>query len=198
MILGVGIDLCHVPRIRRSVDRLGEAWIEEIFTAEERVYCVKALDSAHAFARGFACKEACGKALGSGFAKGVHPCDIILSSNGGSWDIGFQGAALRRLRQMTPADHTARSQIAVANLGEFLSCIVVIEAIPTPRADGAVGTSRPRSTEAETAPSQGQSRQTTTSGHLHSGHSFEVSNLNLESASRAALGLLAKRPCWRR
>jgi holo-[acyl-carrier protein] synthase len=168
LILGVGIDLCHVRRIRRSVDRLGEAWIEEIFTAEERVYCVKALDSAHAFARGFACKEACGKALGSGFAKGVHPRDIILSSNGGSWDIGFQGAALRQLRQMTPAHHTARSQIAVADLGEFLSCIVVIEAIPTPPADGTVGASRPRSIRAGTARSHCKLTPITSSGHLYS------------------------------
>jgi holo-[acyl-carrier protein] synthase len=171
LILGVGIDLCHVPRIRRSVDRLGEAWVEEIFTAEERVNCIKALDSAQAFARGFACKEACGKALGSGFAKGVRPRDIILSSSGGSWDIAFQGAALRRLRRMTPAHHNAHSQVAVATVGEFLSCIVVIEAAPT---------------------------LTTSCGPLHCDHGYEVSNLNLESAARAALGLSGKRPCWGR
>lgn len=138
LILGIGIDLCCIARIQRSVDRLGGAWIEELFAGKERVQCVEALDGALAFARGFACKEACAKALGSGFAKGVHPRDIILSSRGGSWDIAFQGGARRRLRRITPPRHTARCRVTVVNTCEFLSCIVVIEAIPTARADGAV------------------------------------------------------------
>lgn len=134
MILGIGIDLCRISRIRRSVDRLGETWIEELFTTEEQTYCIGALDSGLAFACGFACKEACAKALGSGFANGVHPRDFVLSNKGGSWGIEFQGAARVRLKQMTPAHHMARCQVAVANLGEFLSCIIVIEAVPIPRA----------------------------------------------------------------
>jgi holo-[acyl-carrier protein] synthase len=138
LILGVGIDLCRIARIRHSIDRLGEAWIEELFTPEERIHCVEALDSAFAFARGFVCKEACAKALGRGFTKGVHPSGIILSRNDESWDIAFQGAARRRLRQMTPAHHMPRCQVALTNMGEFLSCIVVIEAIPTLSTDGTV------------------------------------------------------------
>jgi phosphopantetheine--protein transferase-like protein len=65
VILGIGIDLCRIPRIRRSVERLGEAWLEELFATEERDRCAASLDSGLAFARGFACKEACAKALGA-------------------------------------------------------------------------------------------------------------------------------------
>jgi holo-[acyl-carrier protein] synthase len=138
LILGIGIDLCRIARVRHSVNRLGEAWIEALFAPEERIHCVEALDSAFTFACGFVCKEACAKALGRGFAKGVHPREIILSRNEESWNIAFQGAARVRLRRMTPAHHTARCQVALTNMGEFLSCIVVIEAIPTLRTDGTV------------------------------------------------------------
>lgn len=128
MILGIGIDLCHVGRIRRSVDRLGDAWVENLFSVEERIHCISAPDSALAFACGFVCKEACSKALGTGFAKGVSPRDITLSIKDGVWNVVFEGGARRRLRKITPAHHTPRCQAAATSLGEILSCIVVIEA----------------------------------------------------------------------
>ena len=128
MILGIGIDLCRIARIRRSVDRLGDAWTEEVFTNAERDRCRAEPDSGLAFARAFACKEACAKALGTGFAKGVRPPDIILKASGGEATIQLEGKALKRLKRLTPRGQAALCHVTVAVADEFLTCTVIIDA----------------------------------------------------------------------
>lgn len=129
MILGVGIDICRTSRIRRSVDRLGETWIEELFTTEEQTYCTGALDSGLAFACGFACKEACAKALGSGFADGVHPLDIVVTHDNGMQGIKLHGLACKRLRTITPVGYTSSFRVVVSTVKPFVSCLVIIDAV---------------------------------------------------------------------
>ena len=130
MILGIGIDLCRIPRIRRSVERLGEAWIEELFTAEERDRCAANADSGLAFARGFACKEACAKALGTGFTAGVDPRGIALWETDAGLALSLNGVALMRLQQMTPPNHVARYLVTCTHRDDLMLCMVVLEAIP--------------------------------------------------------------------
>jgi holo-[acyl-carrier protein] synthase len=129
LILGIGIDLCRIARIRRSVDRLGEAWIEELFTAEEQTYCTGALDRGLAFACGFACKEACAKALGSGFADGVHPLDIVVTHDNGMWGVKVDGLTRKRLRTITPTGYTSSFRVVISTVETFVSCLVIIDAV---------------------------------------------------------------------
>jgi holo-[acyl-carrier protein] synthase len=81
MILGVGIDLCQVERIRRSLKVLGNDWVNELFTFEERGLCQLGVDHAVLFAQAFCGKEACFKALGTGRSAdiGWHDIEILQS-----------------------------------------------------------------------------------------------------------------------
>jgi holo-[acyl-carrier protein] synthase len=130
VILGIGIDLCLIPRIRRSVERLGEVWIEELFATEERDRCTASVDSGLAFARGFACKEACAKALGTGFTSGVDPRDIALSEVDAGLVLRLGGGALARLQQMSPRDSVAQVLATCTHMGDLMSCMVILEARP--------------------------------------------------------------------
>jgi len=129
VILGIGIDLCRVPRIRRSVERLGEAWIELAFSPEERDRCVAAADAGLAFAMGFASKEACAKALGTGFAAGVDPRDIRPSGIEETGTFSLCGSAGQRLSEITPPNHSPIPRFCFTRVGSLLSCIVVVEAV---------------------------------------------------------------------
>ena len=132
MILGVGIDLCRIPRIRRSVERLGQAWIEELFTTKEGDRCAASTDSGLAFDRAFACKEACAKALGTGFTAGVDPRDIAVWEAEEGLTLKLCGVALTRLQQMSPPTYGARCLVTCTHIDDFMSCIVVLEATPLP------------------------------------------------------------------
>ncbi|WP_430694924.1 holo-ACP synthase [Mesorhizobium montanum] len=129
VIIGVGIDLCRIERVRRSVDQLGDAWLSEVFTTKERRQYLGVADMGFAFARGFACKEACAKALGCGFSGGVQPRDICISDVGNCFHISLQGPAWTRLRRMAPPKHVPKFQIDVAIFGPYLSCTVIIEGV---------------------------------------------------------------------
>lgn len=131
MILGIGIDLCRVSRIRRSVERLGEAWIEELFTAEERDQCLASQDSGLAFARGFACKEACAKALGTGFTAGVDPRGIAVWESAGGLTLKLYGVALTRLQEIGPPTYYTRCLVTCTRVNDFMSCMVILEATPS-------------------------------------------------------------------
>ena len=76
MILGIGCDLCYVDRIRRSVTQFGDAYLDHLFSADERVLCKAVSDPVLLFARAFCGKEACAKALGTGFRQGVFFRDM--------------------------------------------------------------------------------------------------------------------------
>lgn len=129
-IVGIGIDLCHIDRVRRSVYRLGEAWTEELFGPVERNRCAQAADPGLAFAKGFVFKEACAKALGSGFAQGVSPRDIIFDDLDAGTTVVLQGKAKRRLLRMTPNGQVARWHISFAHIDKILSCTALIDAVP--------------------------------------------------------------------
>ncbi len=130
MILGVGVDLCHVERIRRSLKGLGDDWINELFTAEERRLCQLGADDALLFARAFCGKEACFKALGRTADVGWRDIEILQS--GLSTSVRLSGGALQQLREITPTGHVSVLHIACADAAELAQAIVMISAIPEP------------------------------------------------------------------
>jgi holo-[acyl-carrier protein] synthase len=88
-----------------------------------------AADVGLAFAQGFAAKEACAKALGTGFADGVDPRDIALSGLEQTGTLRLCGSAGQRLREITPLNHSPLPRFCFANLGALLSCTVVVETV---------------------------------------------------------------------
>jgi holo-[acyl-carrier protein] synthase len=133
VILGIGTDLCRVDRIRRSLNRFGDTWIEELFTTEERAWCLAKSDPGLLFAKAFCCKEACAKAMGTGFAKKVDPRDIELpglSSAASATPIILCGKARSRVRTMTPSGHESKFFVTISGDHLVVSAVVFIEAVP--------------------------------------------------------------------
>ncbi|MDF0492738.1 holo-ACP synthase [Bradyrhizobium yuanmingense] len=131
MILGVGVDLCQVERIRRSLKGLGDDWINELFTAEERRLCQRGADHALLFARAFCGKEACFKALGTGITDEVGWRDIEILQSGSFASARLSGGALARLREITPTGLTPVVHVACAGGAELAQAIVTISAVPS-------------------------------------------------------------------
>jgi holo-[acyl-carrier protein] synthase len=130
MILGVGVDLCHVERIRRSLKGLGDDWIDELFTGEERRLCELGADQALLFARAFCGKEACFKALGTGRTADVGWCDIEILQSGLLATVRLSGGAVQKLREMTPSGYHSAIHVACAGGARLAQAIVTISAIP--------------------------------------------------------------------
>jgi holo-[acyl-carrier protein] synthase len=107
MIVGIGGDLCHVDRIRRSLKRFGDAWLDELFSLDERVNCKQGRDPALLFARAFCGKEACSKALGTGINEDIGWRDIEISQMGTKASIRLFNGALARLSSLTPVNCSA-------------------------------------------------------------------------------------------
>lgn len=132
MILGLGVDLCHVERIRRSLNGLGEAWIDELFTVQERKLCRKGADHAQLFARAFCGKEACFKALGTGNTDEIGWRDIEILQCDGAATAQLSGGALRRLQEITPPNYLSVVNIAFAGGARLAQAVITISAEPLP------------------------------------------------------------------
>jgi holo-[acyl-carrier protein] synthase len=94
MIIGTGIDLAEIPRIRQSIERYGARFLDRIYTAREQAYCLRKRNSAESFAARFAAKEAAAKALGTGISHGVGWLEIeVVREPSGRPTIQFHGRA---------------------------------------------------------------------------------------------------------
>src|SRR5882724_2135868 len=92
MIVGLGIDISEVNRIREAIERYGDHLLNRIFTASEIAYCKKHRDPYERYAARFAAKEAAMKALGTGWRRGVRWVDIeVARMPGGQPTIKFYG-----------------------------------------------------------------------------------------------------------
>src|ERR1700743_3734686 len=101
MLVGTGIDLTEIPRIRQSIARFGDRFLDRIFTAAEKAYCLKKKTAAESFAARFAAKEAAAKALGTGISHGVTWLEIeVTREPTGRPGLRFTGRALERARKM--------------------------------------------------------------------------------------------------
>lgn len=134
MIIGIGSDLCDVRRIQRVIERHGERFLARIFTATERARAERRANRFETYAKRFAAKEACAKALGTGLRAGVFWRDMgVVNLPSGRPTMKLTGGALRRLEAITPAGCEARIDVTITDEGPMAQALVVISAVP--RAD---------------------------------------------------------------
>jgi holo-[acyl-carrier protein] synthase len=134
MILGIGSDLCDIRRIEKSLARFGERFTHRIFTDGERTKSDRRATRAASYARRFAAKEACSKALGTGLRLGVFWRDMeVVNLPGGRPTLRLSGGAAARLAQMTPPGHEAVIHVSLTDDPPMAMAFVVIEARPLAR-----------------------------------------------------------------
>jgi len=131
MIIGLGSDMVDVRRIARSIDRYGERFLGRIFTPIERAKAEGRANAVETYAKRFAAKEACSKALGTGFRAGVFWRDMgVVNLPTGRPTMSLTGGALQRLEAITPAGCEARIDVSLTDEGPAAHAIVIISALP--------------------------------------------------------------------
>ena len=131
MIIGIGSDLCDIRRIERSIERFGTRFTDRVFTETERAKSDRRANRAASYAKRFAAKEACCKALGTGIRMGVFWRDMgVVNLPSGQPTMELSGAALERLRTLTPAGHTPVLHLTITDDYPLAQAFVVIEARP--------------------------------------------------------------------
>jgi len=131
MIIGLGSDICDVRRIEDVLARHGERFVNRIFTPTERAKAESRVRRADTYAKRFAAKEACAKALGTGFRRGVFWRDMgVVNLSSGRPTMQLTGGALAQLQSITPAGHTARIDVSLTDDGPIAQAIVIIQAVP--------------------------------------------------------------------
>jgi holo-[acyl-carrier protein] synthase len=138
MIIGIGSDLCDARRIAKVIERHGDRFLDRIFTATERAKADKRRNRVETYAKRFAAKEACSKALGTGFRAGVWWRDMgVVNLPSGRPTLELTGGAKRRLAAITPAGYEARIDLTMTDEGPLAQAFVVISAVPIAGAAGA-------------------------------------------------------------
>jgi len=131
MILGVGSDLVDVRRIERVIERHGDRFLLRVFTETERAKADRRAARTETYAKRFAAKEACAKALGTGFRAGVFWRDLgVVNLPSGRPTMKLTGGALERLRAITPPGHDARIDLTITDEGPMAQAMVIISAVP--------------------------------------------------------------------
>jgi holo-[acyl-carrier protein] synthase len=131
MILGVGSDLVDVRRIERVIERHGDRFLLRIFTETERAKADRRVTRTETYAKRFAAKEACAKALGTGFRAGIFWRDLgVINLPSGRPTMKLTGGALERLRAITPPGHDARIDLTITDEGPMAQALVIISAVP--------------------------------------------------------------------
>ncbi len=131
MILGIGSDLIDIRRIERTLERYGDRFVARIFTDEEIRRSERRVNRAASYAKRYAAKEACSKALGTGFRSGVYWRDLgVVNLASGRPTLVLTGGALRRLGAMTPSGMTARIELTLSDEKPLASAFVIISAEP--------------------------------------------------------------------
>jgi holo-[acyl-carrier protein] synthase len=134
MILGIGSDITDVRRIAKVLERHGDRFIDRVFTATERAKAEQRRNRVETYAKRFAAKEACAKALGTGLRAGVWWRDIgVVNLPSGRPTLALTGGAQRRLEAMTPAGYEARIDLTITDDGPIAQAFVVISAVPMNR-----------------------------------------------------------------
>ena len=130
MIIGLGSDLIDIRRIERSLERFGERFVNRVFTDIERAKSDRRKERAASYAKRFAAKEACSKALGTGLSRGVFWRDMgVVNLPGGKPTIRLTGGALARLEDMTPDRHGAQIHLTITDDFPLAQAFVIIEAL---------------------------------------------------------------------
>jgi holo-[acyl-carrier protein] synthase len=131
MIIGIGSDLVDVRRIEQAIARHGERFLSRIFTATERATAERRARNAETYAKRFAAKEACAKALGTGFRAGVFFRDLgVVNLPSGRPTMQLTGGAQARLSAITPKGCDARIDLTITDEGPLAQALVIISAVP--------------------------------------------------------------------
>jgi len=131
MILGIGNDLIDIRRVEKSIERWGERFLGRIFTDVERAKSDRRAQRAASYAKRFAAKEACAKALGTGLNAGVFWRDMgVVNLPSGKPTLKLTGGALKRLQAITPPGMVAQIDLTITDDFPHAQAIVVISANP--------------------------------------------------------------------
>ena len=131
MIIGLGSDLCDIRRIEKTLARFGDKFVKRVFTTVEQRKAESRAHRAATYAKRFAAKEACAKALGTGFSRGVFLKDIgVVNGPSGAPTLALTGGAAKRLAEILPPTHEARIHLTLTDEAPLAMAVCVIEALP--------------------------------------------------------------------
>ena len=131
MILGLGSDLSDIRRVQASLERFGARFTHRCFTEIERARSERKPDAASSYAKRFAAKEACAKALGTGMRRGVFWRDMgVVNMRSGQPTMALTGGAAKRLEEITPPGMKAVIHLTLTDDHPYAQAFVIIEAAP--------------------------------------------------------------------
>lgn len=135
MIIGIGSDLCDIRRIQKSLDRFDQRFTNRLFTEIERSRSERKPDRASSYAKRFAAKEACAKALGTGVPRrGVHWADMgVVNLRSGQPTMALTGGAAARLAELIPEGMVPVIHLSLTDDHPYAQAFVIIEALPAPQ-----------------------------------------------------------------
>jgi holo-[acyl-carrier protein] synthase len=137
MILGIGTDIANIERIGRTIDRFGARFLDRVFTEREQATAERRAARVATYARRWAAKEACSKALGTGLRMGIAWRDMgVVNLPSGQPVMVLTGWAAARLAAMTPSGHRAVAHVSLTDDHPWAQAFVVVEALPDPAAAG--------------------------------------------------------------
>ncbi|PWJ92896.1 MULTISPECIES: holo-ACP synthase [Mesorhizobium] len=135
MIIGIGSDLIDIRRIEKSLERHGQRFIQRIYTDLEQARSEGRRARAASYAKRFAAKEACAKALGTGLAQGVFWRDMgVVNLPSGAPTMALTGGAQTRLGKILPKGHRAAIHLTITDDFPLAQAFVIIEALPVEEA----------------------------------------------------------------
>jgi len=131
VIIGIGSDLIDIRRIEKTLGKYGDRFIQRLFTDVEQAKSEGRRNRIASYAKRFAAKEACSKALGTGFRRGVFWRDMgVVNLPGGKPSMTLTGGARRRLDALTPPGMEARIDLSITDDHPLAQAIVIISAVP--------------------------------------------------------------------
>ena len=131
MIIGIGSDLSDIRRIEKSLERFGDRFTHKVFTDIERERSERKPDRAASYAKRFAAKEACAKALGTGLKGGVHLKDMgVVNLRSGKPTMALTGGSAARLARLTPEGMDVVIHLSLTDEHPSAQAFVIIEAVP--------------------------------------------------------------------
>lgn len=138
MIIGIGSDLIDITRVAKVIERHGERFLERVFTDAERAKAMRRANNEKmvvaTYAKRFAAKEACSKALGTGIRRGVWWKDMgVVNLPGGRPSMRLTGGALARLQELTPEGMQAQIDLSITDDWPLAQAFVIISAVAPAR-----------------------------------------------------------------
>ncbi len=131
MIIGIGSDLIDIRRVEKTIERFGARFTERCFTDIERAKSERRKNKAASYAKRFAAKEACSKALGTGLAQGIFWRDMgVVNLPSGKPTMQLTGGAAERVAAMLPPNHRAAIHLTITDDFPLAQAFVIIEALP--------------------------------------------------------------------